>query len=375
MMEDRHEALRRSAQHSYDSYDFKRQESWRWTPADIMLQPRPLVASDYEFVLADGIGEDFNSCIFAKAEALRELPQAPFLNLNLANLQNSLKITVPEGFSSEELNSIAVSGGADLLQLSRVYFDIGANSQTSFWLNVATAAGGAAAPVFCMDVGAGAEFQANLYLEGNGASGQSAFVYLRQGENSRVKFNVLQMGDGAFKRLDIYTELVGSGADFQLGGVQTPQGEQVCAVHATVRHLAPGCSSHQALRGVVDGRGFGQFDGMIYVAPGAQQTDGRQDGRYILLSETAKSMSVPRLEIYADDVQCAHGSTAGYLDEEALFYLQSRGIDLATARKILLLSFLHEGIITDRGALLLNVKATVNALWGYEDWEDDRELA
>ena len=358
----------------FSDYDFQRRENWRWTPSAALQLQRPRQLADYEFSLADGIGDDFGPRPELEA-LLAQLPEAPLLRLNLAELAPALQIQVPEDFASDEVNILQLSAAAEHCQLGRIYVDVGARSRSAFWFQFTAAPASTALPVVVLRLAPEAELEAVFWLDGAEASAQSVYVYVEQADGSTARLNVAQLGSGALKRFDLYHNAPGRAVEFKLGGVQWASGEELVDIHANVRHLNRDGTSEQQVRGVIDGRGFGQFDGMIYVAPGAQQTDGRQDGRYILLSETAKSMSVPRLEIYADDVQCAHGSTAGYLDGEALFYLQSRGIDLATARKILLLSFLHEGIITDREALLLNVKATVNALWGYEDWEDDRELA
>jgi len=88
----------------------------------------------------------------------------------------------------------------------------------------------------------------------------------------------------------------------------------------------------------------GYFDGTIYVAHGAQKTDARQNSRYILLHDNARSQSVPRLEIYADDVKCAHGSTVGQLNDAALFYMEQRGIDRKEAKLLLEFAFINEVI-------------------------------
>ena len=134
-----------------------------------------------------------------------------------------------------------------------------------------------------------------------------------------------------------------------------------------MRHLTENSESHQRVRGALDGSAQGIFDGMIYVAHGAQKTDARQDSRYILLSDSARSHSVPRLEIYADDVQCAHGSTTGKVDEEALFYLRSRGIGYEAARKMLILSFLHEAVVVEHQTLADAVHQTISDIWLGDD--------
>src|SRR6202022_3104415 len=98
---------------------------------------------------------------------------------------------------------------------------------------------------------------------------------------------------------------------------------------------APRCASHEVYKGVLDGKARGVFNGKIFVRQDAQKTDAKQTNKTLLLSEDATINSKPQLEIYADDVKCTHGATVGQLDEEATFYLRSRGVGLAEARALL----------------------------------------
>jgi Fe-S cluster assembly protein SufD len=109
-----------------------------------------------------------------------------------------------------------------------------------------------------------------------------------------------------------------------------------------VHHARPHCTSHQLYKGVLDDASKTVFNGRIVVDPGAQKTDAKQSNRNLLLSETAQAQSNPQLEIYADDVRCTHGSTVGRLDEEAVFYLRSRGIDRSSAENLLTFAFAAE---------------------------------
>jgi Fe-S cluster assembly protein SufD len=111
-----------------------------------------------------------------------------------------------------------------------------------------------------------------------------------------------------------------------------------------VEHAATGCRSRQVYKGVLDGRARGVFQGKILVRRGAQQTDGYQLSRTLLLSPRAEIDTRPELEIYADDVKCSHGATVGELDDEAMFYLMSRGIAYDAARQILVEAFVSEAL-------------------------------
>jgi Fe-S cluster assembly protein SufD len=109
-----------------------------------------------------------------------------------------------------------------------------------------------------------------------------------------------------------------------------------------VEHMSPHSNSRQFYNGVLDDHAHGVFHGRIIVHKDAQKTDAKQTNRNLLLSDDAQMDTKPQLEIYADDVKCTHGATIGQIDQEALFYLRSRGIDETSARKLLLLAFAGE---------------------------------
>ena len=109
-----------------------------------------------------------------------------------------------------------------------------------------------------------------------------------------------------------------------------------------VEHASPHCGSRQFYNGILNDRAHGVFHGRIIVHKDAQKTDAKQTNRNLLLSDNARIDTKPQLEIYADDVKCTHGATIGQIDEGALFYLRSRGIEEASARKLLLSAFAGE---------------------------------
>jgi Fe-S cluster assembly protein SufD len=111
-----------------------------------------------------------------------------------------------------------------------------------------------------------------------------------------------------------------------------------------VDHDAPGCESRELVKAVLDGRSRGVFQGKVIVERGAQKTDGKQMANALLLSDDAEFDSKPELEIFADDVVCGHGSTAGQLDDDMLFYLRARGIPEAEARSLLIAAFVGEAL-------------------------------
>jgi Fe-S cluster assembly protein SufD len=129
------------------------------------------------------------------------------------------------------------------------------------------------------------------------------------------------------------------GADFALYGANIGGGSSTLEIVTTLRHIAPGASSHQTVRSVLGDKATGSFLGKIEVAREGQQTDAEQSVKAMLLDRGATANAKPELEIYADDVKCAHGATVGELDKNQLFYAAARGLDPASARALLLEGF------------------------------------
>jgi Fe-S cluster assembly protein SufD len=143
-------------------------------------------------------------------------------------------------------------------------------------------------------------------------------------------------------RHDVRLTLEGAGGVGILNGLYLLHGSQHVDHHTWIDHAAPHCETHEYFNGVLDGEARSVFNGRIIVRPGAQRTDSKQTNNNLLLSPSAHADSQPQLEIYADDVKCTHGSTTGPLDERAMFYLKSRGIDTDGARRLLTYGFASE---------------------------------
>lgn len=130
------------------------------------------------------------------------------------------------------------------------------------------------------------------------------------------------------------------GADFALYGANIGGGDSTLEIVTTARHIAPGATSHQTIRSVLGGKAVGSFLGRIEVAREGQQTDAEQSVKAMLLDRGATANAKPELEIFADDVKCAHGATVGELDRNQLFYAAARGLDPVAARALLLEGFI-----------------------------------
>ena len=140
-------------------------------------------------------------------------------------------------------------------------------------------------------------------------------------------------------RHDVNTVMTGEGVECVLNGLYVASGSQLVDHHMIVDHTQPRCASHEFFHGILGGASRGVFNGKIFVRPGAQQTDAKQTNRNLLLTDDATVDTKPQLEIFADDVKCTHGATVGRLDEDAIFYLRSRGIGHSAARRMLTQAF------------------------------------
>ncbi|QHS11354.1 Fe-S cluster assembly protein SufD [Sinimarinibacterium sp. NLF-5-8] len=159
--------------------------------------------------------------------------------------------------------------------------------------------------------------------------------------NASLTLTQVDLG-GALIRSDWDIDLNGAGAEAQVQNLFAPTQRSHIDNYLLINHRAPHCRSRQTVRGLAWDRARGYFTGKVMVLPGAQKTDSQQKIASLLLSDKAEINAKPALEIYADDVKCAHGATFGQLDEQALFYLRSRGVTEASARALLIYSFANE---------------------------------
>jgi Fe-S cluster assembly protein SufD len=143
-------------------------------------------------------------------------------------------------------------------------------------------------------------------------------------------------------RLNLDVTQAGAGAESQIDGLALIGGRQLADTHSLLDHTVPDGRSRQLHKCVVDGQARAVFNGKIFVRAGAQRTDSTQESRNLLLSERAQVDTKPQLEIFADDVKCAHGATVGQLEADQVFYLKSRGLDEPAARELLTFAFAAE---------------------------------
>mgnify|MGYP005844107685 CR=1 FL=1 len=162
--------------------------------------------------------------------------------------------------------------------------------------------------------------------------------YVQQASESFFKINTFTL-NGALVRNNLNIFSIGQHTETHLNGLYPLREKQHVDNHTLVYHREPNCESHELYKGIMDDQSTGVFNGKVYVHREAQKTNAYQSNGNILLTDTATINSKPELEIYADDVKCSHGSTSGQLDDEAFFYLRSRGLSKKSARAVLVNAF------------------------------------
>ncbi len=197
----------------------------------------------------------------------------------------------------------------------------------------AVAAAWPLAPAETIVVPAGGDFRRAIVQD----AGTIHRIEMSVGKSAAASLHILNIG-GLYGRIEVAVTLH-EGADFTLGAAQIGGGTQNLEIVTTIIHAEPGATSRQKIRSVLAGTATGTYLGKVAVARDAQQTDSEQDVKAMLLDRSATANAKPELEIFADDVKCAHGCAIGELDGEALFYMQSRGMPPAAAKTILLQAF------------------------------------
>jgi Fe-S cluster assembly protein SufD len=170
-------------------------------------------------------------------------------------------------------------------------------------------------------------------------------MHVHTARSSRFASHSFAVG-GRLVRNDVVAILDGEGGDCTLNGLYLADRERLVDNHTLIDHAKPHCGSHEVYKGILGGKAKAIFNGKIIVRPDAQKTDAKQTNRALLLSDDATINTKPQLEIFADDVKCTHGAAIGQLDDDAIFYLRTRGLTFAEARDMLIHAF--AGQILDR---------------------------
>ena len=192
-------------------------------------------------------------------------------------------------------------------------------------------------------VGDNASLELNCLEETHLKNVRVSNVYIEQQANSRVNHNVITLHNGVTRnRLDLVFK--GEGAECHCNGCVVADKQQHVDNNTLIDHQVPHCTSNELYKYVLDENAVGAFAGRVLVRHGAQKTISQETNQNLCVTKTARMYTQPMLEIYADDVKCAHGSTVGQLNDAALFYMQQRGISLKEAKLLLEFAFINEVI-------------------------------
>lgn len=190
-------------------------------------------------------------------------------------------------------------------------------------------------------LGANARLSHYRIHEESGSAVHIGGVHARLDRDAHLESFHLALGS-VLKRFDLVINHAGPGAYASLNGVYLPRGDEHIDYHSTIEHAVPHCSSDEIFRGIIADKATAVFNGRIHIHPDAQKTRAELSNRNLLTSPEATVNSKPELEIYADDVQCAHGTTVAQLDETAMHYLRTRGVSQAEAEVMLSFGFINE---------------------------------
>ena len=275
----------------------------------------------------------------------------PFSALNTAFLEDGAFIHIEKGVVLEapvHLLFISTSESGPTMTHPRNLIVAEAESQATFIEDYVSLPGSAEAEgkLFCNTVteliaGDNAVISHYMIERENTDAFNVSTLRIEQGRNANVASHSVLLG-GGIVRNNVHPVLNGEGGDCLINGLFAGTERQHLDNYMLVEHAKPHCGSRQFYNGILGGHAHGVFHGRIIVHKDAQKTDAKQTNRNLLLSDEAQIDTKPQLEIYADDVKCTHGATIGQIEENALFYLRSRGIEEASARQLLLLAFASE---------------------------------
>lgn len=270
----------------------------------------------------------------------------PFAALNTAHLDDGVAVFIAAGAAVETPIHIVVVTGGDgkpVVAHPRVLVVAGANSQVKIAQTFVGAAGDTYFNNAVAEVVVGEGAIVDYYTDQRESEQAFHIANIQAHVSAKGVFASHAFSIGArIQRHDIGIALKGEGADCTMNGVYLADGERLMDTHTSLDHAMPHCTSHELYKGILAGKARAVFNGRIIVRIDAQKTDAKQTNRALLLSDDATINSNPQLEIFADDVKCTHGAAVGQLDEEAMFYLQARGLTRIEARDMLLHAFAGE---------------------------------
>jgi Fe-S cluster assembly protein SufD len=268
-----------------------------------------------------------------------------FVALNTAMLSSGAFILIPRNVEIDRPLSVLFISTGNVASFPRVLVIAEENSKATLIESYASAGAGvsfanAVVEVVLQD---GARFEHYKVQRESVESFHIASTSATLGTNSSYDSTAINFG-AQLSRHDVAVQMDHEGAECWVDGLYVVSSGQHTDTHSVIDHQQPHCTSHQLYKGILDGKSRAVFNGKVFVRHGAQKTDAMQTNKNLLLSREARVDTKPQLEILADDVKCAHGAAVGQIDEDELFYLQTRGIHGELARNLLTYGFAEEVI-------------------------------
>lgn len=315
---------------------------------DLVLHNGGLVQNNrmdaFSVSLLSGMSGEKREKVVGMMKRLASFHPTYFFHLNSSSAQDAVIIQPVKSTEKTLIRILHYSDGDNTICFPRILFNIPVDSNIEAIIEFRSShSNNVVVPVIQAEVAKGSVFTLNkLQIESEQtihAAEDVAFI----DENSTFRLHTTTLG-GKSVRNTVYTALPEKMAHCELSGLYLPDGTQQVDNRTVMDHISPHCTSDELYKGVMAGKSIASFNGKVFVRQEAQKTNAFQSNQNILMSDDSIVNSKPELEIYADDVKCSHGSTTGQFDEEALFYLRSRGIGEVHARKLLVSAFAEEVI-------------------------------
>jgi Fe-S cluster assembly protein SufD len=336
--------IRKRAAERFEAHGFPttREEEWRFTNV------APIAKAQFPTAPPNANGHNLRAALEHHPELIEEYLghyatcENTFVALNTANFEDGAFLHIPANRVIEEPLWIDFKAVPDRITNPRNLILVGANSQVQiveryrgrgpYFTNAVTE----------IVVGANSIVEHVKLEEESPDAFHVATIQVHQSRNSNFKSHNISLG-GILVRNDV-NAVLSTGCESTLNGLYLTNGKQHIDNHTAIDHAAPHAASHELYKGILDGASSAVFNGKIFVRKHAQKTDAKQTNKNLVLSENCVINTKPELQILADDVRCTHGATIGQLDEEALFYLRTRGVGKTDARDLLIYAFARDVI-------------------------------
>ena len=305
--------------------------------------PEGVVALDLSAAIAD---ERYREIIWKHLAQQADYVVNGFTALNTALISHGVFVYIPkDAIVSVPLNLLFISEGAHIASFPRVLVVAEDNSRATLIESYASTKDSkyftnAVVEIVLKD---GASLEHYKLQRESTEAFHIATTVADLGRNSRYDATTITFG-AQLSRHDFHVTMDHEGAECWVDGLYLVTGSQHTDTHSVIDHRKPHCTSHQLYKGILDGKSRAVFNGKVFVRHDAQKTDAMQTNKNLLLSNEARVDTKPQLEILADDVKCAHGAAVGQIEEDELFYLETRGIHPDLARNLLTYGFAEEVI-------------------------------